>query len=113
MARDITERLQIEELLSENEKRLHHLAHHDALTNLPNRLLFEDRLRHAISKARRSHRQIALFFLDLDYFKEVNDNLGHDAGDQLLKNIAKRLRNSVREADTVARMGGDEFLILP
>ncbi len=112
VSRDISERLKAEELLSENEKRLHHLAHHDTLTGLPNRLLFEDRLKHAISKARRNHRQIALFFLDLDHFKQINDNLGHDSGDQLLKNVAKRLRNSVREADTVARMGGDEFLIL-
>ena len=112
VARDITERLQIEELLNENEKRLHHLAHHDSLTGLPNRLLFEDRLQLAISKARRSRRQLALFFLDLDHFKEVNDNLGHDQGDLLLKNVAKRLRGCVREGDTVARMGGDEFLIL-
>lgn len=112
VARDITERLQIEELLNENEKRLHHLAHHDALTNLPNRLLFEDRLKQALSKARRSRRQVALFFLDLDHLKEVNDNLGHDYGDLLLIDIAKRLRRCVREGDTVARMGGDEFLIL-
>ena len=112
VARDITDRLQIEELLNENEKRLHHLAHHDSLTNLPNRLLFEDRLKHAISKARRSRRQIALFFLDIDYFKAINDNLGHDYGDLLLIDIANRLRRCVREGDTVARMGGDEFLVL-
>ena len=112
VARDITDRLQIEELLNENEKRLHHLAHHDSLTNLPNRLLFEDRLKQALSKARRSGRQVALFFLDLDHLKEVNDNLGHDYGDLLLIDIAKRLRKCVRESDTVARMGGDEFLVL-
>ena len=112
VARDITERLQIEELLNENEKRLHHMAHHDSLTNLPNRLLFEDRLNQALSKARRSRRQIALFFLDLDHLKEVNDNLGHNYGDLLLIDVAKRLSNCVRESDTVARMGGDEFLVL-
>ncbi len=112
VGRDITERLQIEELLNTNEKRLHHLAHHDSLTNLPNRLLFDDRLKQALSKARRSRRQVALFFLDLDNFKAVNDNLGHDYGDMLLIDVAKRLRKSVREGDTVARMGGDEFLIL-
>ncbi|MEA3544524.1 MAG: diguanylate cyclase [Thermodesulfobacteriota bacterium] len=112
VARDITERLQIEELLNENEKRLHHLAHHDSLTDLPNRLLFEDRLTQALSKARRSRRQVALFFLDLDHLKAVNDNLGHDYGDLLLIDIAKRLRKCVREGDTVARLGGDEFLIL-
>ncbi len=112
VSRDITDRIHIEELLNENEKRLHHLAHHDSLTNLPNRLLFEDRLTQALSKARRSRRQVALFFLDLDHLKEVNDNLGHNYGDMLLIDIAKRLRKCVREGDTVARMGGDEFLVL-
>ena len=112
VTRDITERLQVEELLNENEKRLHYLAHHDALTDLPNRLLFDDRLKQALSKARRSRRQVALFFLDLDYLKAVNDNLGHDYGDLLLVDIAKRLRTCVREGDTVARMAGDEFLVL-
>lgn len=112
VTRDITERQQIEELLSENEKRLHHLAHHDPLTNLPNRLLFEDRMKQALSKARRSRKQVALFFIDLDHFKDVNDNLGHDFGDQMLIEVAVRLTKSIRESDTVARMGGDEFLIL-
>jgi diguanylate cyclase (GGDEF)-like protein/PAS domain S-box-containing protein len=110
--RDITERMQIKEILNENEKRLHHLAHHDSLTNLPNRLLFEDRLKQAINKSRRSRHQVALFFLDLDHFKEINDNLGHEYGDRLLQDVAKRLNSCVREADTVARMGGDEFLVL-
>ena len=112
VARDITERLKIEELLNENEKRLHHLAHHDSLTDLPNRLLFDDRLTQALIKARRSGKQVALFFLDLDHLKAVNDNLGHDYGDLLLIDISKRLRSCVREGDTVARMGGDEFLVL-
>ena len=110
--RDITERMQVEELLNENEKRLLHLAHHDSLTGLPNRLLFEDRLSHALSKARRNRRQVALFFLDLDNFKAINDNLGHDYGDRILTYAGERLRTCVRESDTVARMGGDEFLIL-
>lgn len=112
VARDITERLQVEELLTENAKRLHHLAHHDLLTDLPNRLLFEDRLQQALSKARRSGKRVALFFLDLDHFKDVNDQLGHDFGDLLLIDIANRLRGCVRESDTVARLGGDEFLVL-
>lgn len=112
VARDITQRLQIEELLNENEKRLHHLAHHDPLTNLPNRLLFDDRLKQALSKARRSRRQVALMFLDLDNFKVINDSLGHDYGDMLLIDVAKRLKKSVRESDTIARLGGDEFLVL-
>ena len=96
------------------EERIQRVAHHDSLTGLPNRLLFDDRLKQAISLAKRNARQFALLYLDLDKFKPVNDTLGHNAGDELLKAVATRIRGQVRESDTVARVGGDEFtLILP
>jgi diguanylate cyclase (GGDEF)-like protein/PAS domain S-box-containing protein len=94
------------------EERMHHLAHYDALTGLPNRRLFSDRLRQSLAIARRDKAHSALMFLDLDKFKPVNDELGHDVGDLLLKEAAKRMRDCVRESDTVSRIGGDEFVIL-
>jgi diguanylate cyclase (GGDEF)-like protein/PAS domain S-box-containing protein len=94
------------------EQQLQHLAYHDTLTNLPNRFLFGDRLRHAIDQARRRHRGLAVIYLDLDRFKLVNDTLGHTAGDQLLQAVARRLCEIVRLDDTVARLGGDEFALL-
>ena len=95
-----------------SEANFTHLAQHDALTNLPNRLLVSDRVEQAIGQARRYQRRAALLFLDLDNFKTINDSLGHDAGDQLLKDVAARLQDAVREMDTVSRQGGDEFLIV-
>ena len=92
--------------------RLTHLAHHDALTNLPNRLLLDASLAHAIEVARRHQQKLAILFLDLDRFKGINDTLGHDVGDQLLREIAERLKQTVRAQDTVARLGGDEFVIV-
>jgi diguanylate cyclase (GGDEF)-like protein len=94
------------------EERIQRVAHHDSLTGLPNRLLFNDRLDQAISLAKRSSRPFALLYLDLDKFKPVNDALGHSAGDELLKAVAARIRNQVRESDTVARVGGDEFIVI-
>jgi diguanylate cyclase (GGDEF)-like protein/PAS domain S-box-containing protein len=94
------------------EERIQRVAHHDSLTGLPNRLLFNDRLFQAISLAKRESRQIALLYLDLDKFKPVNDALGHTAGDELLKAVAARMRRQVRESDTVARVGGDEFTVI-
>ncbi|MBI3607070.1 MAG: MEKHLA domain-containing protein [Nitrospirae bacterium] len=103
--RDMTERKLAEE-------RLNHLAHYDSLTGLPNRLLFADRLTHELAQARRAKQMVGLLFLDLDGFKPVNDSLGHDVGDLLLKAAAQRLAGSVRASDTVARLGGDEFTVI-
>ena len=94
------------------EEHLIHQANHDALTSLPNRLLVMDRLEQVIHRARRQQTQAALFFLDLDHFKRINDSLGHLLGDTLLQLAAERLTNTLREVDTVARLGGDEFLVL-
>lgn len=94
------------------EGHLRHLAHHDALTDLPNRALLHERVRHEIAHARRNDRRFALHLFDLDRFKGINDVLGHHIGDRLLKAVAERLRATVRETDTVARLGGDEFAIL-
>ena len=94
------------------QEQIYHLAHHDILTGLPNRALFFDRLQQSITAAKRGKAYLALMFLDLDNFKPVNDTLGHDVGDLLLKEVAKRLLKCVRESDTIARMGGDEFVVL-
>ncbi len=94
------------------EERLHHLAHHDPLTGLPNRLLFMDRLQQAMFEANRHGHPVGLAFLDLDRFKTINDSLGHVIGDMLLKQVAERLAQCVREGDTVARPSGDEFTLI-
>jgi diguanylate cyclase (GGDEF)-like protein/PAS domain S-box-containing protein len=94
------------------QEQLHHLATHDVLTGLPNRRLFEERVQLAAARARRHKRMFAVMVLDLDGFKPINDDLGHEAGDEVLCNVAGLLRRSVRDCDTVARMGGDEFLVL-
>lgn len=94
----------------EHEKRLEHIAHYDALTGLPNRVLLADRLHQAMSQSKRSARQLAVAYLDLDGFKEVNDTYGHEVGDQLLVTIAKRMKEMLREGDTISRLGGDEFV---
>lgn len=103
--RDITERKQMEEIIR-------HQATHDALTGLPNRMLFIDHLKLAINHARRFNEMLAIMFLDIDQFKSVNDSLGHDIGDKLLRSMAFRLKACVRNTDAIARIGGDEYNIL-
>jgi len=103
--RDISERKALEE-------QLRHLAFHDPLTLLANRNLFRDRVQHSLTLARRGHHYVGVMFLDLDNFKNINDSLGHDAGDRLLQTVAQRLVKATRFSDTVARLGGDEFAIL-
>ncbi len=104
--------LQAERAVAESRAQLQHQAQHDALTGLPNLLLLRDRAECAIAQARRQGQRVALMFIDLDQFKEVNDTLGHAAGDALLKHLATELRTLLREVDTVARQGGDEFCIV-
>ena len=94
------------------EERIHHQATHDGLTGLPNRTLFMDRLESTLAMSRRRKNKMGLMFVDLDRFKWVNDQLGHAAGDQLLREVARRMKESVRKSDTVARLGGDEFTVI-
>ncbi|PIE60239.1 MAG: hypothetical protein CSA31_03080, partial [Desulfobulbus propionicus] len=112
VARDVTDRLRIEEELRDSQSRLYRLAHHDTLTGLPNRLLFQDRLNQALAKSGRLQKSVALMYLDLDKFKHINDTLGHDIGDLLLVEVAQRLQQQCRASDTVARLGGDEFVFI-
>jgi diguanylate cyclase (GGDEF)-like protein/PAS domain S-box-containing protein len=110
--RDITELRRSQERLLKKQEHFQHLAHHDPLTGLPNRLLLRDRLEQAILKVRRNRAAVALLFVDLDEFKAVNDAHGHPVGDELLSAVAQRLKQCVRQGDTVARVGGDEFTVV-
>lgn len=96
----------------ESQQHIEHLAHYDPLTDLPNRVLFRDRLNHAVTLASRENRKIAVLFLDLDGFKKVNDSIGHRAGDTLLVEVARRMRACTRSSDTISRLGGDEFALV-
>jgi diguanylate cyclase (GGDEF)-like protein len=99
-------------LVKERTRELHHLALHDSLTELPNRALILDRIDQMLARSRREHTPVAVLFLDLDNFKDINDTLGHAAGDQLLAGVAARLTSAIRQEDTVGRLGGDEFVVL-
>lgn len=113
--------IELETALHQNEKitrelkianeRISHMARHDALTGLPNRVLLEDRIKQSIAQSKRDHTQMALLFIDLDKFKPVNDTLGHKIGDAVLKEAASRMRHSLREVDSIGRIGGDEFVV--
>ncbi|NOR57450.1 MAG: EAL domain-containing protein, partial [Sulfurimonas sp.] len=109
---DITKRKEDERKLVEQQKILEYQAHYDVLTNLPNRTLLQDRLTHAVERSKRNTTNFALLFIDLDEFKQINDTLGHQIGDEVLKVLSKRFKTTIREEDTLARQGGDEFMLL-
>ncbi len=112
LTKDITERIEAENEVKIQKTILHHQANHDSLTGLANRALFSVRLKQGIKKAIKQQKGLALFFIDLDKFKEINDSLGHDVGDRVLKIVADILENSIRKEDTLARLAGDEFTII-
>ena len=110
--RDISEKAKAKQALIDQKNILDYQAHHDGLTGLPNRVLFNDRMEHGIELAKRHHTKLALFFIDLDHFKQINDSLGHQIGDRVLIVVAERLKAKIRKEDTLARLGGDEFTII-
>lgn len=112
LARDLSERKKAQTLLLANHERLDHLANHDHLTGLPNRMFLQGHLPAAIDRSREAGAMLAVLFLDLDRFKHINDSRGHDVGDKLLQEIARRVRGTVRPSDVVVRMGGDEFIVV-
>lgn len=109
---DITQFVRAKEQLEEQKSRLNKMAFYDSLTNLPNRRLFSDRLQQAMNLSQRNEKGVALMFMDLDFFKQVNDTHGHETGDKILIECSKRLKSSIRKIDTVSRLGGDEFTII-
>jgi diguanylate cyclase (GGDEF)-like protein/PAS domain S-box-containing protein len=111
IAEDVTERKRIEFEREEAQQRVLFMAHHDTLTDLPNRVLLQDRIRQAVAQAHRNRMHVAVIFIDLDHFKHINDSLGHQVGDHLLQAIARTLQQCLREGDTLARLGGDEFVL--
>jgi diguanylate cyclase (GGDEF)-like protein/PAS domain S-box-containing protein len=110
--KDITSRKKAEEELETQKNELDYQAHHDSLTGLPNRVYFHRKLQEGIDKSKLDDNKLALFFIDLDYFKEINDSLGHEVGDEVLKTVTSRLRESLRKDDIAARLGGDEFTVI-
>jgi len=111
-SRDITTHLEVQDELREQKITLDYQAHHDALTGLPNRILFNDNLEQGIKKSKHNKHKLALFFIDLDHFKEINDSLGHPIGDEILKLVTQRLSKIIRKEDVLARLGGDEFTVI-
>ncbi len=109
---EIKKRRLIQDELRNQKDILHYQAHHDPLTDLPNRFLFDDRLKQSIKQAERNETKIAVLFIDLDHFKSINDSMGHKVGDELLVEVARRLKSQIRQTDTLARLGGDEFSII-
>jgi len=110
--RNVTDKKNAQKYLLQQKEKLDYQAHHDALTELPNRLLFNDRLDQSIEKSKRNKTNMALLFIDLDHFKEINDSMGHNTGDEVLKIVTQRLNQIIRKEDTLARLGGDEFTVI-